>query len=252
MKKKKVEYKAPALEKGLQIIELMVQEHTPLSMGDIASKLGYSKNEIFRMLVVLQQMEYITRQQQDDMFVLTPKIFTLGMQLFPSSNLLEIALPKMREMASEIRQSCHIAVLSQTNITVVARVESPSAIGFSVRPGHTVQADKSGSGLILLAWQTVERQKYIYKKLDTPDMTYADFKQYLKGIRHQGYIMRPSHFHSSITDITVPILYNDSHILAAMTIPFIHNYNHPILEEEALQKMRLIVAEISEKSLHTI
>ena len=251
MNTKTTAYKAPALEKGLLIIELLVREQIPLSMGDIASKLGYSKNEIFRMLVVLQHMEYIMRQQKSDLFTLTPKIFTMGMQVFPSSSVLEIALPEMRKMALDIRQSCHIAVLNRANIVVVARVESPAAIGFSVRPGHTVQADKSGSGLMLLAWQPKQRQGELLKIID-PKRTQPHLLQRLQDIRQRGYVMHNSYFHDSITDITVPVLYKQNHILAAITIPFLHNHNHPITAEQALEKLQTMVQDISQHSLHTI
>ncbi len=251
MDKKTPSYKAPALEKGLLIIELLVREQTPLNMGDIASKLGYSKNEIFRMLVVLQEMDYIVRKDDSDVFVLTPKIFTLGMQVFPSSNLLEVALPKMQTLALDIRQSCHIAVLNRENMTVIARVESPAAIGFSVRPGHTVRADQSASGLILLAWQSKQRQKELLKIID-PKKQQPDVHKQLEHIRGQRYICNASPFHDGITDISVPVLYKKNHILAAITIPFIHNYNHPIDQQHALKKLQEMVKEISKYALSTV
>ena len=56
-------YTAPALEKGLDILELLSSTDAGLSLSEIARDLGRSVSEIFRMLVVLQQRGYtVTRQ----------------------------------------------------------------------------------------------------------------------------------------------------------------------------------------------
>jgi hypothetical protein len=47
-------YRAPALEKGLDIPELLARSSAPLSMTEISEGVGRSKGEIFRMLQVLE------------------------------------------------------------------------------------------------------------------------------------------------------------------------------------------------------
>ena len=50
---KKTGYAAPALEKGLDILELLASAEQSMTTGQIADALGRSKNEIFRMVFVL-------------------------------------------------------------------------------------------------------------------------------------------------------------------------------------------------------
>ena len=50
MKKNKKNYSAPALEKGLDIIELLSDTKSGLSQAEIAKKLNRTVNEIYRML----------------------------------------------------------------------------------------------------------------------------------------------------------------------------------------------------------
>jgi len=54
-------YTAPALEKGLDILERLSLSETGLSLSEIARDLGRSVSEIFRMLVVLEQRGYISQ-----------------------------------------------------------------------------------------------------------------------------------------------------------------------------------------------
>ncbi|MFX3701694.1 helix-turn-helix domain-containing protein, partial [Streptococcus suis] len=55
---KKTEYRAPALEKGLDILELLAQQDEPLTKKQIAESLDRSINEIFRMLSVLVEKQF--------------------------------------------------------------------------------------------------------------------------------------------------------------------------------------------------
>src|SRR5437762_9647214 len=47
-------YRAPALEKGLDVIELLAAEKSPLNLSAISQRLGRSSGELFRMLQVLE------------------------------------------------------------------------------------------------------------------------------------------------------------------------------------------------------
>lgn len=246
-------YRAPALERGLKIIELLATESHPLGMGSIAGKLGYSRSEIFRMLVVLQEHNYIERLDNTDLFVITDKILSISMQIHPTSTLLEIAIPQMRTLANTIRQSCHLAVLNNTKFVVIARAESPAAIGFSVRAGHNAHAHLSGSGMLLLALSERNRAKHLIDKIANECDESGDVfhkKQVLEDlntIAKNGYAICSSHFHDTITDIAVPITKGKSNaIMATLCVPFLHNHNFRISQEQVLEKAQQVAETISQ------
>ncbi len=77
-KTKLQKYSAPALEKGLDILELLSHcSDGGLSQSEVAEGVGRSKNEIFRMMVVLEERGYIKRSE-DDTFLLTSKLGELS------------------------------------------------------------------------------------------------------------------------------------------------------------------------------
>src|SRR6478752_905346 len=67
-------YPAPALEKGLEIIELLAAAAQPLSTRAIADNLGRSKGEIFRMLCVLMDRGYIDRDPVSEELTLSRRL----------------------------------------------------------------------------------------------------------------------------------------------------------------------------------
>ncbi|MCB1811910.1 MAG: helix-turn-helix domain-containing protein, partial [Candidatus Competibacteraceae bacterium] len=120
-KVKTTRYSAPALEKGLQILELLADQESGLSQNQIAQQLGRSVNEIFRMLNCLEQFGYIYRQRPEDLYYLTLKLFELGHHQPPLKRLLMAAQQPMRKLVNQIRSSCHLTVLHNNQMMVVAR-----------------------------------------------------------------------------------------------------------------------------------
>ena len=152
-------YSAPALEKGLDILELLAGSSPGLTQNQIAARLGRSPSELFRMVEVLARRGYLGRSPSDGTYSLTLKLFELAHRQPPVKRLLAVALPLMHELARTTRQSNHLVVLHEQRILVLAQVDSPEAMGFSVRLGahFEFRADRV-SARVLTAFQSDERR----------------------------------------------------------------------------------------------
>jgi DNA-binding IclR family transcriptional regulator len=119
-------YRAPALEKGLDILELLARNSSPMTTSQMAAALGRSVSELFRMVLALEYRGFITQMPDGrDGYMLTNKLFTLGISQGTAKTLLEVALPVMKELTRELGQSCHLVVPSGDQIVVVARLSPP-------------------------------------------------------------------------------------------------------------------------------
>ena len=115
-------YRAPALEKGLDVLELLSAQGQAMTPSQMSVTLGRSVSELFRMIQVLEFRGYI--EQSSDGYSLTNRLFTLGMTQAPIKSLADVALPAMRDLAADTLQSCHLVVPSGDQIVVIARIES--------------------------------------------------------------------------------------------------------------------------------
>src|SRR5258708_3760784 len=117
-------YNAPALEKGLTILEIVSASPTALKTEEIARAAGRSRSEIYRMLQVLEAHGYIERESTSEGYNATNKLFTLGMRKAPIDNLNSASLPEMRRLSDQIGQSVRLVVPSGDQIVFIAGVES--------------------------------------------------------------------------------------------------------------------------------
>jgi len=215
-------YRAPALDKGLDILELLAKATQPLSIAEISDGVGRSRGEIFRMLQVLEERDYISRPDGEGSYSLTPRLFRLGMEQPPVRNLVETAMPVMHRLADEIDQSCHLVVPSQEQIVVIARVDPPGETGLVVRVGHRRPISHSASGYVLLAWQTDDtRERWFRTMLDhEPGLKRTRIENTLKEVRGAGLATIPSEVVDGVTDLSAPII-EGNHAVCALTVPFI-------------------------------
>lgn len=216
----KSRYQAPALKKGLEILELLAAASGPLNMSDISTALGRSVSEIFRMLQVLEEHRYIARG--DDGYRLTNRLFALGMGQPPVRDLVSTALPVMHDVARDTGQSCHMAVASGAEMVVIAGVEAPGLSGFAVRVGYRRPLHRSASGRILLAFQSAETRRAMLDEVRQTGVAIdeAALTAQLDGLVGDGGGTTPSPVLTGITDLSVPILAAGI-ARAALTVPFV-------------------------------
>jgi len=242
-------YRAPALEKGLDVIELLAAEKSPLNLSAISQRLGRSSGELFRMLQVLEFKGFITTAENGSGYVLTNKLFALAMAQAPVRSLVETALPIMRKLAQDIGQSCHIAVASEDQIVVITRIERPGDLGFSVRIGYRREIASATSGLVLFAYQTDEVRRLWLKRCRLKGEAAEAFVERANLVRARGFHEAASHFVRGIVDLSVPILRGDTAV-AALTIPFVHSNPVQVEMAEAVDFLRAAAKQISSEIVH--
>ncbi len=224
-------YSAPALEKGLDILEYLSLVRDGLSLQQVAEGVGRTKGEIFRMVSVLEERGYIERSDGDDRYVVTDKLFRLGLHRPIYRALVGTALPVMHAFAEETGYSVHLAVVSGAQMVVVARVESTSHIGFSVRIGYRQPLNLTGSGHCLLTFMSLRRRLQAFQALRTEDpwVDLDGLERKLEGFRAAGRVIRPSGIAEAVTDLSCPILDpQEGGAIAALTSPYIRMRTNPI------------------------
>ncbi len=228
-------YRAPALEKGLDILELMAREGTPMTPSQIATRLDRSVSELFRMILVLEFRGYIEQSSDGLGYELTNKPFSLGMARARVKALLEVALPIMRDLSREIDQSCHLGMASGDQMVVVARIENPGYLGFSVRPGYRRALVEATSGLVLFAFQHEAIRKEWADRFESGagNARLESFLRQAEVVRNRGFAQAGSDFVQGVTDLSAPIMASTG-CIAALTVPFVQRVSLPRTMVEAI------------------
>lgn len=202
---------APALEKGLDIIELLSETNRPMTLREVAESLGRSKNELYRMVNVLLARGYIYKNV-NDMITLTSKLFELGLRTPQTHDLVALASPIIQDLAIKVQNSVYLAVPSRGEIVVIAATSGSEDVNFSLKLGYHRPLLQSHSGLVILAFQTTAGLEEILRKSNDKNarMKLPDaVKNQLNEIKRDGYLISPSQDTFGVTDIVAPIHVGD-------------------------------------------
>jgi len=215
-------YRAPALEKGLDIIELLASAPRPMAPKQISERLNRSVSELFRMVQVLENRGYVAMAENQSGYELTNKLFGLGMARGINKNLLDNAVPVMRSLAENILQACHIVVASDDQIVVVGQMDAPAIPSFHIRVGFRQNIVESAAGAVLYAFQRPKVRDAWRAALQptVSEREWEDFEDQAYRARAKGFLIAKSLYADSITDIACPV-FSDRGLIAVMTIPYI-------------------------------
>ncbi len=200
-------YRAPALDKGLDIIEVLSEQPHGLTRAEIVKELGLGPSQIYRMLERLVARGYVARIGGGERYALTLKTFLIATRHPPLRRLMAQAQPLMDDFAREMRQSCHLVVPEQGMGVVVAQASPTGHWEFRARVGGQLELFATGSGLALLAFQHPDR---IVETLGMWGVRNAPRKlrevaSHLEEVRREGIRIAPSGQLVGVIDISVPV-----------------------------------------------
>ncbi|HXE23490.1 MAG TPA: IclR family transcriptional regulator [Roseiarcus sp.] len=222
-------YRAPALDKGLDILELLAREEEGLSQAEIAKALGRTPNEHYRMLERLVRRGYVFRNPSDR-YELTLKLFGLAHFHRPIRRLVSQATPLMSALAARTMQANHLTVYDRASVTVIAQMDAPRYWGLAIRVGARVGLFNTGSGHVLLAFRSAEERAVMIAEQDAEDEDETppeDIEERIMQIRERGYEVMPSQQTAGVYNLSAPVLDADNNALAALTCPYIAPLNRP-------------------------
>lgn len=216
--------KAPALEKGLKILELLLQGNEALTLSQIAEGVGNKVSEIQRMVEYLLQARYIVRTQSGA-YLAGLRSFALA-ELNRESALISRAEGPMKRFSLRTKESIHLGFLTEGMLHVVFDSDGRGTIRVSVKPG-VYEAQDSVSGRLLLAYAGEKGEDY-------------------EAMRRGGFAFGEASCARGLYLIAVPLAFGPNPCVAAIATAYLlqRDQAEAFFREELLEELRATATEI--------
>jgi DNA-binding IclR family transcriptional regulator len=215
-------YRAPALEKGLDILEVLAGSRLPLSQVELAQTLGRSQGELFRMLTCLEDRGYVGRESESGRFKVTLRLYQLGHQQNAASLLRNAARVPMEWLTEQIGQACHLSVQSGFSLLILMERMPPQRVCLAVGEGSTFPLLETTSGRLLLSQLSQEEVATFVTNDETrAQKSPGERKRILsavQGFRKNGYAVAKSSV-TGVTDIATTVGVRGTDTLAVLVVP---------------------------------
>lgn len=214
----------------MDIIELLADAESGLSVSEISQRLKRRMSELFRIVVVMERRGWLQKNPETWRYSVTYHVLKLAHRGTPTQTLTAAAAPVMQDLSTRINQSCHLVVRSGTQGLVILRQENQKRhANLSVRLGAVIELVASCSGHVLLAHLDPEEREELLQAVPRPrGMSRPKVDAVLEKVRKRGYELHPSPITAGVTDISYPIRGFDGKVMAALTIPYLHVLDHSL------------------------
>jgi DNA-binding IclR family transcriptional regulator len=239
-------YAVPALDKGLDIVELLVRQNDGLTLSEIARQLDRTPSELFRMVTTLCRRGYVV-QRDGNRYSLTLQMFELAHRHQPLRSLTAVSMPHMRELVDRSSQSCYLTIYNEGRVLIIADVDNPERWSFSMKVGGVLGLTNTASGQVLLAFQSdAERTRMLERHEPVqgePTLDRKKLNETLAAVQRRGYAQAPCPAVRGVVTTSHPVLGTSANAVAALNIPFVERVDRSL--GPTMEGVREILQEIA-------
>ncbi len=212
-----------SLDKGLVLLETVEQAETPVGLTELASRLGWDKATIHRLLATLERRGYLLRDPSTRRYALGLKIFGLYESVTRSFDIQRVARPFLARIAEQTGETAHLAVALAGRIVFIDRVASSESLAVNTQIGAQEPMYCTALGRAILAYLPEEElrlnvptslQRYTRKTISSITALRAS----LTGVRARGYAIDDEEYLLGIRCVASVILGHAGAPIAAIGI----------------------------------
>ncbi len=247
----------PATLRTLQILDYFMEDPAPKTLKTLSEKLNIPFTSLYRIVMCMQEYRYLVEDPT------RPNHFRLGYKMrqfsdivFSEKNLVKIALPFMKDVASELNQACQLCILTENGVCTIEQCLPRSAITYITELNETIPINVSASGKILTALLPEKEQERFLRRASghftkNTEKTITDpklLKKHLEVIARQAYGTDNEEYAEGIGCIAVPIYDSEKNPVAAIgTTGPIEFYQQEKMLQDILKFLRKTASQISER-----
>lgn len=216
----------PSLERALDVVEILAQGRSNITLSGLSRKLQIPKSSAHYIVKTLEKRGYVVRNRMGSTFTLTlgVKLFGLGSVALDRLELRDVALSYLEALTQETRLTSHLAILEQNEAVYVSKVEAPGMVKIATWVGRRMDLHVTGVGKALLAFLPDERREKLVNSMPLPRhtprsiVTRSKLRAELDRVRRQGFAVDDEEDVAFIRCLGAPLLDVDSNLLGAVSL----------------------------------
>lgn len=213
-----------SVDRALTVLELLSEDEEGYRLTDLATRTGLSPSTVHRLLAALEQRRFVQFDQTDGMWHVGRQSFAVGSAFVRRRNFVAPALPILRRLRDQTRETANLAVIDEGEVVFLTQVESREITRAITRSGGRVPMVTSGVGKVIMANYTdgdvaAIIQRYGMRRMTPKSLTRAgELREVLRRIRRDGYGIDDEEYMLGLRCVSAPIYDAQGEALAAISI----------------------------------
>ncbi|MGW2560844.1 IclR family transcriptional regulator [Streptomyces sp. NPDC001514] len=215
----------PAVTRALDILELFLEGDGTLSAPDVIRRLQLPRTTVHELLTTLAARSYVVPvPEQPGRYRLGVRTYQLGSRYAEQLDLAAEGQQVAREIADTCDETVHVAVLEDTDVIYIAKVDSTHAVRMVSAAGRRLPAHCTSVGKMLLAsLPEPELESRIagreFTAMTPNSITDPDvLREALAGIRARGIAVEHQESNPDVSCVAAPVRDRAGRVVAALSI----------------------------------
>ncbi|MFE7277361.1 MULTISPECIES: IclR family transcriptional regulator [Streptomyces] len=195
-------------------LAVVLQQEGPLGVSEAADRLGVSRSTAHRLLSMLVYRDF-AEQGSDRRYRAGPVLRSVDASAAPVPLLRRVALPHMRVLVAEVRETAHLQVLAGDQVRFAVTVECDQVLRVGDREGRTLPARLASGGKALLAALSPAELAELYANAD---IDLPGLRRQLGLVRRRGFAINDQKTENGLSAIGVSIPWPGAGSVAAVSL----------------------------------
>lgn len=213
-----------SVDRALTLIETLAEDDEGYRLTDLAVRTGLSTSTVHRLLTTLEKRRFVQFDRSEAKWHIGVRSFSVGSTFARRRNFVAHAMPYLRKLRDQTRETANLAVVDDETIIVLTRVESREIMRSLTKVGGRVAMVASGVGKAVLATYSDEDVSAIIHRQGMPRLTEksivrpGELFKALQMVRQQGYAVDDEEARMGLRCVA-GVVYNDcSEPLATISV----------------------------------
>src|SRR5690606_37621135 len=111
------------VEKALKLLELLSTYDAPVRMAELSRAAGMNKSTAFRLLETMAQLGYVTQDEPNGRYLMTTRMWEIGVRAFHRNDLRVAARPYLRELVERTGETAILTRRDGADVIIVEKVD---------------------------------------------------------------------------------------------------------------------------------
>jgi len=212
-----------ALEKGLTLLTYICERDTPPRYSDLLRETSLPKATLHRMLNALVKHKFIVLQA-DQTYWIGIRSLEIAQRAWEKMDVRSAAAEQLEILAAITDETVHLAVLDETEVVYIDKVESNQRIRMYSAIGKRGPLHCTGVGKAMAAFLKPDRMARLINQLSFQGFTEstltqpAQFLKHLEEIRQAGYAKDLEEHEVGIRCVAAPIFDYRGDVIASVSV----------------------------------
>lgn len=213
-----------SVDRALAILEVLGEDEEGYRLTHLAQRTGLSPSTVHRILTTLERRRFVQFDHGAGTWHIGRTTFSVGAAFVRQRNFVAPALPFLRRLRDQTRETANLGVIDEGEVVVLTQVESREIMRAITRVGGRAPMVSSGMGKATLATYSTEdvtaliRSRGLRKTTSKSIVRRGDLMAELERIRQNGYAVDDEEYAADLRCIAAVVYNHQAEALCAISI----------------------------------